>query len=102
MVSKIGVLCNQQDQSKYFAELVKHCVKKAKKRTLKNCNGETASGFTLLACRFTIQGMDIDSPLTFSECLKSPTNVSLLSLKAWITSLQLVILVASKAAKIIS
>ena len=51
MVSKIGVLCNQQDQSKYFAELVKHCVnKRQKKELLKNCDGEIASGIALLAC----------------------------------------------------
>ena len=30
---------------------------------LKNCNGETASGFALLACRFTIRGMGMDSPI---------------------------------------
>ena len=63
MVSKMGVLCNQPDQSKYFAELVKHCVNKRKKtERLKNCIGETASGFALLACRFTIRGMGMDFP----------------------------------------
>ena len=31
MVSKIGALCNQQNQSKYFAELIKHCVNKTQK-----------------------------------------------------------------------
>ena len=55
-------LCNQQDQSKYFAELLKHSVKKGKKtERLKNCNGETDSIFALLACRFTIRGMGMDS-----------------------------------------
>ena len=73
-----------------------------KTERLKNCNGEIASGFALLACRFTIRGMDIDSPKTLSAYLKSPTNISSLSLKACITSLQLVILVASNAVKIIS
>ena len=63
MVSKIGVLCNQQDQSKCFAELVKHCANKRQKdRTPEICNGETASGFALLACQFTIRGMGMDSP----------------------------------------
>ena len=77
-------------------------IKSNKTERLKNCNGETASGFALLACRFTIGGMDMDSTKTPSSCLKSPANISSLFLKVSITSLQLVILVASNAAKIIS
>ena len=37
-------------------------IKGNKTERLKNCNGETAGGFTLLASRFTIQGMGMDSP----------------------------------------
>ena len=77
-------------------------IKSNKAERPKNCNGETASGFALLACRFTIRGIGMDSPWTPLACLKNSTNISSLSLKAWITSLQLVILVASKAVKIIS
>ena len=69
---------------------------------LKNCNGETASGFALLACRFTIRGMSMDYPLRPAACLNSPANISLLFLEVWITSLELVILVASNAVKTIS
>ena len=62
MVPKIGVLCNQQDQNKSFAELVKFVYKSQKTERLKNCNGETAREFALLACQFTIQGMSMDFP----------------------------------------
>ena len=34
-----------------------------KTERMKNCNGETAGGFALLACRFTIGGMGMDSPV---------------------------------------
>ena len=37
-------------------------IKGNKTECRKNCNGETASGFALLACRFTIRGMGMDSP----------------------------------------
>ena len=77
-------------------------IKGNKTERLKNCNGKRASGFALLACRSTTQGMGMDFPWTPSACLKSPTNISSLSLKASVTSLQLVILVASDAVKIIS
>ena len=33
-----------------------------KTERLKNCSGEAASGFALLACQFTIRGMGMDSP----------------------------------------
>ena len=52
-------------------------IKGKKTERLKNCNGEIASGFALLACRFTIQGMGMDFSKTQLGCLKSPTNISL-------------------------
>ena len=46
--------------------------------------------------------MGIDSRQTPSACPKSTTSISSLSQKAWKTSLQMVILVASHAANTIS
>ena len=37
-------------------------IKSKKTERLKNCDSETASGFALLACRFTIRGMGMNSP----------------------------------------
>ena len=77
-------------------------IKGKKTEHLKNCIGETAYGFALLACRFTIRGMGMDSPQTPSACPKRSTSIFSFSLKAGVTSLQLVILVASNAVEMIS
>ena len=58
-------------------------IKGKKTKRLKNCNGETASGFASLACRLTIRDMGVNSLWTSSVCLKSPKNISSLSLKAF-------------------
>ena len=51
---------SERNISLNYASIVS--IKGKKTERLKNFNGETASGFALLAYRFSIQGMGIDSP----------------------------------------
>ena len=51
---------SQQNISLSYSSTVS--IKGKKTECLENRNGETGSGFVLLACRFPIRGMGMDSP----------------------------------------